>query len=226
MSLLFQFNSGYPQLTSDNLDPIILEMKRALIFDFGGVLMKTVDYMPRHAWDDRLALPHGSVEKAIHNETSWRDAQTGVITLETYWQDVANQLELSDDDVKSLAEDFYSGDQLDLLLIDFIRQQRDAGVSVALLSNDAEGLLRPKLKKLNIATLFDPIVISSEIGVMKPEPDAYKAVLSQLGRPPVETIFIDDRPENVEAANALGIHGVHYVAGMDLPTVLQSILVI
>lgn len=58
--------------------------KRAVIFDFGGVLMKTVDYSPRHQWDDRLSLPQGSVEKAVHNSDSWTQAQIGKIPLAGY----------------------------------------------------------------------------------------------------------------------------------------------
>ncbi|MEQ9032148.1 MAG: HAD family phosphatase [Aggregatilineales bacterium] len=199
-------------------------MKPALIFDFGGVLMKTVDYAPRHAWDDRLGLPKGTVEKEVHNEGAWRDAQTGKIELSKYWDDVAGRLKLSAHDVEKLAADFYRGDELDQHLIEFIRQQRNADVTVALLSNDTHELLRPKLAHLGIESLFDPLVISSEIRVMKPDAQAYLSVLERLGRPAEETIFIDDRAENITAAESLGIHGVHYIAGMDLPTILQDIL--
>lgn len=199
-------------------------MQRVLIFDFGGVLMKTVNYSPRHGWDDRLGLAHGSVERIVHNEKSWIQAQTGQIPVEAYWQDVANQLKLSDDNVKQLAHDFYSGDQLDPELIQYIRGKKAEGVQIALLSNDSTEL-NAKLEQLEIHDLFDPLVISAHIGVMKPHPDAYHAVLKLINRPAEETIFIDDRLENVEGAEKLGIHGVHYHAGMNLPEILAPILV-
>lgn len=60
-------------------------MKRSIIFDFGGVLMRTIDYTPRHKWDDRLGLPHGSVEKVVHGSESWRQAQVGQMELQGYW---------------------------------------------------------------------------------------------------------------------------------------------
>ena len=198
-------------------------MRRAICFDFGGVLMKTVDYQPRHAWDDRLGLPHGSVERAVHNATSWVQAQCGLISILEYWQDVAAQLRLSPEDRQQLAIDFYSGDQLDLALIDTIRQLRDDGHAVALLSNEGADLAT-KLQKLGVADLFDPTVISANIGVMKPAPEAYQAVLDRLQRRADEVIFIDDRPENIAGARALGIHGVHYTAGMDLAAALAKIL--
>jgi epoxide hydrolase-like predicted phosphatase len=196
--------------------------KRALIFDFGGVLMKTTDYRPRHAWDERLGLPHGSVEKIVHGSLSWRQAQHGQIAVETYWDDVAQQLNLEKPALRQLQTDFFAGDQLDAALIDYIRQRRAEGFTVGLLSNDSP-MLREKLSSLEIHDLFDPLVISAEIGVMKPDPAAYRAVLERLNRPPDEMIFIDDLPENIAAARLIGIRGVHYTVDMDLPSVLETL---
>mgnify|MGYP001061999499 CR=1 FL=1 len=199
-------------------------MKRALIFDFGGVLMKTVDYTPRHRWDDRLNLPHGSIERIVHNQNSWVEAQHGTVTLTDYWQDVAAQLKLNASDLAQLAHDFYSGDVLDNDLIAYIRERRAEGFTVALLSNDARDNLLPKLDHHNIRELFNPLIISSDIGVMKPDPAAYHAILKAINRPADETIFIDDRLENIDAAQSLGIHGIHYKVGMNLPDTLASLL--
>lgn len=199
--------------------------KRTVIFDFGGVIFKTRDYAPRHAWDARLGLPPGSVERAVHNADSWRAAQHGALPLADYWADVAAKLGIPPADAAGpLAADFYSGDEMDPAVVGLIRGLRAGGVAVALLSNDAAGLLRPRLARLGIADLFAPLVISSEIGVMKPDPAAYRAVLEQVGRPATETVFIDDMPANVAGASALGIHAVHYRDGMDLAAALYPLL--
>lgn len=198
-------------------------MQRAVIFDFGGVLMKTVDYMPRHTWDTRLNLPIGSVERAVHNDDSWRKAQTGAIDITEYWQDVGDRLKLNVKQTGQLASDFYSGDALDEAHIDYIKQLREEGFTVGLLSNDSLELA-PKLRRLEIDALFDPLVISAQIGVMKPDARAYEAVLRQLNRPAEEVIFIDDRPENVTGANTVGLYGVHYKNGMDLASALAELL--
>ncbi|MEO0563417.1 MAG: HAD family phosphatase [Chloroflexota bacterium] len=199
--------------------------KRAVIFDFGGVLFKTRDYGPRHAWDDKLGLPHGSVERAVHNDQSWVATQSGKLSLEDYWADVSERLNISvTEAVTTLSLDFYSGDELDPEVLGIVRQLRLEGITVALLSNDTADLLHPRIDRLGITDLFEPLIISSEIGVMKPAPAAYKAVLEQLGRPADETIFIDDRQENIGGAKAVGIHGIHYVDGMDLRGVLNPLL--
>ncbi|MFW5691216.1 MAG: HAD family hydrolase [Chloroflexota bacterium] len=195
---------------------------RAVVFDFGGVLMKTVDYAPRHTWDDRLGLPRGSVERAVHNTKSWVEAQHGRLDINTYWADVAARLQLDAGQVVALAEDFYSGDQLDADLIALIRRVRGQGVPVALLSNDSVDL-RPRLERLGIDSLFDPLVISAEIGVMKPERAAYTTVLDQLALPPEVTVFIDDRAENVEGARAAGMQAIHYHPGLSAAQILSQI---
>jgi len=200
-------------------------MQRAAIFDFGGVLFKTRDYGPRHAWDDKLGLPRGGVERVVHGHETWKQAQRGEIRLETYWQAVADALGISLAAASgALARDFYSGDVLDGEIVDLIRDLREQGHTVALLSNDSAALLRPRLERLELTSLFEPLVISSEIGVMKPNADAYQQTLAQLGRPAAETIFIDDRPENITGAEAVGIHGVHYQDGMDLGATLSPLL--
>ncbi|MCU0496528.1 MAG: HAD family phosphatase [Anaerolineae bacterium] len=196
-------------------------MKHAVIFDFGGVLMKTEDYSYRHRWDDRLGLARGQVEQVVHGSPSWRMAQTGTLSVDDYWADVAQTLQLSPEDLVELKADFFRGDRLDLGLIDYIRELRERGHTIALLSNDSPALI-DKLRDLAILELFDPLVISALIGVMKPAPPAYQYVLTALGRPAQETIFIDDMPDNIAAAQALGIHGLLYHATLALKPVLES----
>lgn len=197
--------------------------KRAVIFDFGGVLMKTVDRQARYAWDDRLGLSRGSVERVVHGSASWRLAQTGALAVDAYWDDTGQQLGLDRDALERLKADYFSGDRLDDDLIDYIHELRAAGHRVALLSNDSIQLI-DKLRALNIDGLFDPLVISAAIGVMKPDAAAYLAVLDGLACAPDQTIFIDDMLANVAAAQALGIHAVRYNTGMDLRAALTPLL--
>lgn len=194
-----------------------------IIFDFGGVFMKTVDYAPRHRWDAKLGLSPGHIEGIVHGSASWRKAQTGSISLDTYRADIADQLNISMDDIQKLLADFYSGDELDMTLVGYVRQLHADGYPVALLSNDSIELT-DKLQRLNIAQLFDPLVISAQIGVMKPDRRAYETVLELAQCPPQSAIFIDDMPQNVAGAEAVGIHGILYRDGMDMAAALQPFL--
>lgn len=189
--------------------------QKTLIFDWGGVLMRTEDYAPRQQWDARLGLLAGSVERVVHGLPSWREAQLGRVALGDYWQDVARELDLDDDDLSALQRDFYSGDRLDEGLINMIRALRGEGVPVALLSNNIHPL-RDEMATLGVTDLFDPIVISAEIGVMKPDPAAYEAALDMIGVAAEQTLFIDDFAHNVEGARAVGMAALHFQAGIDL----------
>ncbi len=183
--------------------------KPAVLFDFGGVFMKTVNHRPRQLWDERLGLPHDSVRQIVHGSLSWRAAQTGELDVKSYWADVGKQLGLNANDLSKLEIDFFSGDELDLDLVEYARSLRQRGYTVALLSNDSPALA-DKLHTLHISDLFDPTVISALIGVMKPDPKAFQITLERMGRPASEVIFVDDMDANVEGARKLGIHAIHY----------------
>lgn len=58
--------------------------------------------------------------------------------------------------------------------------------------------------------LFDGIVISGDIGLVKPDPAIFKYILQNYRLDPSETLFIDDQTENVEMAQEMGIHSIRY----------------
>jgi putative hydrolase of the HAD superfamily len=179
----------------------------AVIFDYGNVLTRTLDPTPRAIWEQRLGLASGELQRLVHNDHSWRAAQLGQITVDAYWHDVGTTLGLTPTDTAELRATFYNGDVLNLDLVACIDQLRTAGVRTALLSNFSTEL-RGLLTAHNLVCRFDQIVISAEIGIMKPEAAAYQAVLDRLQLPAQRCIFIDDHPSNVRAAQMLGIHGI------------------
>ena len=58
---------------------------KAVIFDVGGVLLRTVSYRPRHSWDERLRLAPGSVEHLVFNSDLGTAAQLGEVTTDAHW---------------------------------------------------------------------------------------------------------------------------------------------
>lgn len=194
---------------------------KAIIFDWGGVLMRTEDYSTRHVWDQRLGLPHGSVERVVHGCQSWRDAQLGTVDLPTYWEEVAAQLNLTPAMITDLQRDFYYGDHLDPKLVTLIRQLRDQHHRIGLLSNNILPLL-DEMSALGVLDLFDATVISAQIGVMKPAPAAYHAILTAMDIPASQAVFIDDVAENIAGAQAVGMHGILFTPDLDLETTLRE----
>ncbi len=65
---------------------------------------------------------------------------------------------------------------------------------------------------------FDALVWSYQLLMAKPDPAIYRYVLKQLGTLPEETLFIDDRAVNIDAANALGLMGLLFTTVEQLRT--------
>ena len=196
-------------------------MSKVVIFDWGGVIMRTHDQGPRHAWDAHLGLPSGSVESVVHGLPEWEAAQCGTISLDDYWAAVGANLGLSDRDLAGLRADFYSGDQADGALFDLIQNLNADGIPVGLMSNNTLDL-HDTLIALNADSLFSAIVISAEIGVMKPDPAAYHAILNVMGVAPEQAIFIDDFMRNVEGARAIGMEAIHFTPGIGLDEIVYQ----
>ena len=66
------------------------------------------------------------------------------------------------------------------------------------------------MREFDWLSRFDVLVWSFQLKMAKPDPDIYRHVLKELGTRPEETLFLDDRPVNVEAANALGFKGLTF----------------
>ncbi len=194
-------------------------MIRGVIFDWGGVLMRTVDAGGRRKWERKLGLPLYAVDRVVHGSRSWKQAQSGRITDAEYWADVAAQLGLGEDELAEFRRDYFAGDRLDEDMVAFIRGLRPR-FKTALLSN-ASPSLTGLLDELGVTDLFDVRVISGQVGVQKPDPAIYRIALERLDLAAAETIFVDDFIENIETAQRLGMHTLHFRAGMDWQAELE-----
>lgn len=97
--------------------------------------------------------------------------------------------------------------------IPMIQELKDKGYKVYYLSNWSAWThdLLQEAGKFDFLKLMDGGVFSYDVGYMKPNEEIYKILLNKYKINPEEAIFFDDREENIEAANKLGIHGVHFI---------------
>ena len=103
-------------------------MMRAVIFDYGSVLTRTLDPQPRAAWEEQLGLEPGGLQQMVHNDTSWIEVQCGRLSVEAYWRDVGQQLGLKPQETARMRSDFYRGDKRNDELVAYIDQVRAAGL--------------------------------------------------------------------------------------------------
>ncbi|MGW6709986.1 HAD family hydrolase [Streptomyces sp. NPDC054956] len=100
-------------------------------------------------------------------------------------------------------------------VVAMLRRVREAGVPLVLVTN-ATLDLEDELETLGLTDLADHVVSSARVGVAKPDRKIYEIAADRAGVRPHRCLFIDDRLENVEAAVALGMTGVHYREPADL----------
>ncbi len=198
-------------------------MIKAIVVNFGGVVVRTEDPGPRHAWDARLGLPTGSVERAVQHSDLWIQAQLGRVSEKVFWNGVAEMLRMSRDLIPELVKDYYSGDRLNYRLVELLRELHEQGWRTAVLSNDVPGLAG-KIEALGLAPLFDHILISSQIGVMKPDRTAYRIALNALGVQPEEAVMVDDVLAHVHGAQAVGMHAILYRHDTDVRGELERLV--
>ena len=190
-------------------------MIKAVIFDFGGVLLRTGSLAGRLAWEEKLGLEYRQAEEVVFNSEMGRKAQHGAISYAELWQWVGDHFQLSSTDLQQFEADFWAGDVLDVQLVDLIRGLRPY-YKTALISNAFNDLRDGLETNFHIADAFDVIVISSEEGVMKPHPRLYEIALEQLGIQAHEAVFIDDFAHNIAGAKEVGIAGIFFTPETDL----------
>jgi putative hydrolase of the HAD superfamily len=114
--------------------------------------------------------------------------------------------------------------------VPFLTWLRSRGVLIALVSNCAD-TTRVLLEYLGVIPLADAVVLSCEVGSMKPYPEMYVTALDELGVAAVDAVFIDDQPTFCVGAEAVGVRPIQiardaangYVSQWSFP-VIHSLL--
>ena len=110
----------------------------------------------------------------------------------------------------------------DEAVVTLLRRAR-VRVPLVLVSNATLGLERD-LDILGLGELADHVISSARVGLAKPDPRILELAAARAGVRPERCLFVDDTPENVETAAALGMRAVHYREPADLERELAPLL--
>jgi putative hydrolase of the HAD superfamily len=179
---------------------------RAVFFDFGGVLMRTEYQAPRQKLAERFNMDYAEMDKAVFGCASARRASLGEISEEELWVDVLKRFKQPLTETKSFHDQFFGGDLVDRHLVEYIRSLRGS-FHTGLISNAWSGL-RDLLAREKLLDLFDTVIISAEVGVVKPSAKIYELALDQANVAAGEAVFVDDMPDNIAACEKVGMKGV------------------
>jgi epoxide hydrolase-like predicted phosphatase len=181
----------------------------AVIWDLGGVILRTMDLSYRERWEARFGLEAWELSKLIFGSEASRRASVGEATEEDIWDSLQDQLKLTDQERREIEADFFAGDEVDEKLVSFIRTIHKVNKS-GMITNAWPDIRHWIQEEWKIADAFDHIVISAEVGIVKPDPRIYLLSLDALDVLPSKALFIDDFIENVEGAQAVGMHAIHF----------------
>jgi epoxide hydrolase-like predicted phosphatase len=198
-------------------------MIKAIMIDFGGVLVRTEDQRLRRKLESQLSIPAGELAKWVFDSEVSRKALLGLAPESAIWDNIANKFNLDANGMKKLVSDFWKYDLLDEDLLRYLSARRDK-YRICILSNAWTGARKLFTDVYHLDQVTDEIIISSEEGITKPDPRIYLLAANRLHLKPEEIVFIDDFPENVEAANQCGMNAIHFIGTKELYKALNIML--
>jgi putative hydrolase of the HAD superfamily len=196
---------------------------RVVFWDLGGVILRTQDQRRRRAWETRLGLAEGALAKRVFDGPASLEAMLGHASADDVWASVGTALGLSPVDRDRLRDDFFATDQIDEDLMRFVRGLRRR-VRVGLISNAWLEVRRLLDSPWHIADAFDPLILSAEVGLVKPDAQIFHLALERAGVEASQAAFVDDFPENVDAAIGLGMQGVLFQTAHQARQEVESLL--
>ena len=181
---------------------------KAVFFDLGGVIVRTEFQVPRQQLADRLGMDYDDLNKIVFNSESSGRASIGEITSEEHWTSIIQRLKRPASELSLIRDEFFAGDIVDRTLVEYIRSLRGK-YKTGLISN-AWGDLRDFVIREKFDDAFDKMIISAEVGAMKPNPKIFQVALEQFRVSPNEAVFVDDFLVNIEGCEKAGMKGIHF----------------
>lgn len=189
---------------------MMMQQKPVIIFDFGGVLL---EWDPRQIFLKFFAGDEAAMERFLINVDfyAWNlelDRGTsfaqGVSELSMRFPQYAIQINAFDEHWE---ESIIGPIQP---VVDVLYWLKAKGYSLHGLTNWSQEKFELVRHKYSFFKLFDSIVVSGEVHLVKPDPRIYALLLEQIKRQPEECVFVDDSQKNVAAAQVLGFKTIHF----------------
>lgn len=198
-----------------------------IIFDLGGVL---VDFNPRKVLTNNMKLSLDEADIIAKNtvETNlWGELDLGILPREEVF---AKMLRSVPDCYKNTTKDFLENHVLETVTSfgysrKWVQNLKQAGNKIFLLTNYPEWMFEYHYANVFTFTEFvDGKIVSGKVKQVKPNAEIYKTLLNKYALKPEECVFIDDRAENIEGAQKLGIEGIVFTTQQEVETKLSKII--
>lgn len=195
---------------------------KALIFDFGNVLL---EWNPRYVYQRYFPDDPEGMERFFRevNFADWnlqqdkgRPFKEGVAVLSREFPHYSHLIQAYYDLWIHSVGGAIAG------TVEILKRLKKAGYPLYGLSNWSAETFPHARQKHDFFDLLDDMVISGEVGHIKPEPEIFQILLDKIGRPPDECLFIDDSLANIGQAQKLGFATILFQSPQQLETSLRD----
>ena len=189
-----------------------------VVFDLVGFL---IDWDPRHLYrklfaGDEAAMEHFLATVCTHEWNRGQDAgrtfADGARLLKTEHPDKAELIDAYCARFDEMMPGPIAGS------VEILTELRALGTSLYCLTNFSAETYPPTFERFEFLRWFRGVLVSGEIGVIKPDPDIFELLLARFAIDPRRAVYIDDVAVNVDAARPFGIHAIHFTT----PTTLRA----
>ncbi|MEX0747118.1 MAG: HAD family phosphatase [Rhodothermales bacterium] len=195
----------------------------AVVFDLGGVL---IDWNPRHLYRKLVSDDPDRIEWFLSNicTPEWNALQDAGRTF----AEATTELVTRHPEHRDLIEAYY-GRWKEMLggpiegSVDILRAIRKSDLNLYALTNWSAESFPVALEIFDFLNWFEGIVVSGEIGMIKPDDAIFHHMIETFGLEPSASVFIDDSAPNVATAQRLGFHAIRFLDPDQLRADLHTI---
>jgi HAD superfamily hydrolase (TIGR01509 family) len=169
---------------------------KAIIFDCFGVLV-----MAR-----RVKLYQDYPQFKTQIDDLGYQSDYGMTSRQQFDDSIAELVGLTPEEVEAR---YWATNVRNEAAIAWVRELKSSGqYKIGMLSNIGRGFINDSLPMTEQTSLFDEVVLSCDVGMIKPDPRIFELAAERLGVAPYECIMIDDLPSNIDGAERAGMQGV------------------
>ena len=173
---------------------------KGIIFDLGDVLFT---WSP----NTNTSISAGTLRKILSSST-WFEYECGRLKQDACYEQIAQEFSVEDSQVAEAFSQARESLQPEEMVVTFLKHLRESAlVKLYAMSNVAREDFAALAQKMDWS-LFDRVFTSGAVGMRKPDPNFFNYVLDEIKLAPEQVVFVDDKRENVLAADCLGLRGI------------------
>ena len=188
---------------------------KGVIFDLGDVLF---------TWSPRTSTKVPvTIMKSILSSEIWFNYECGLLERDVCFDQISQQFSVPATEVAeafSQARESLQPNHAMVAFIHDLKQRSQGAIQIYAMSNISKEDYNFLSSRLIDWSIFDQVFTSGYTGIRKPDSEFYRYVLQRIELSPEETLFVDDRQENILVAKSLGINSIMF---NDNTTVIHSL---